>query len=68
MNDLQAEPAEPDLDRVVPDRPARGELPVLRRARRARDRLRVRRALATLAKKTQRLEVLGSFPRSEPVG
>ena len=30
--------------------------------------LRVRRALATLAKKTQRMEVLGSFPRSEPVG
>lgn len=29
--------------------------------------LRVRRALATLAKKTQRMEVLGSFPRSEPV-
>jgi chorismate mutase/prephenate dehydratase len=30
--------------------------------------LRVRRALQTLAKKTQRMEVLGSYPRSEPVG
>jgi hypothetical protein len=30
--------------------------------------LRMSRALATLANKTQRMEVLGSFPRSKPVG
>ena len=29
--------------------------------------LRVRRALAALEKKTERLEILGSFPRREPI-
>ena len=65
--DLQAEQAEPDVDRVVSDSRAGAGILVFRGDGRARERARLRRAVAALGRKTLRLEILGSFPASEPV-